>query len=158
MVLSFLFCHWYTINFQHGIKAGLLLKEGEIEIAFYSSWKLRNIRCVLFFWHFAKSFKALGVFFFKALFYSKWWCPPLMLEVLKSWMAITFTHGKWSWNFFCMKRICGKSLHENYCHRKLNLEGLFLKEALLNTIYLWRKINWFVEQLFYMLLIHCCIM
>ncbi len=110
-----------------------------------------------------ESFETMGVFFvilmfcwkfqssrlcfvFFALFYSQSWCPLLMLEVLKSWMAITFIHERWRWNFSCMNFFCRRSPLENYCHQKLNFEGLSLKEALLNTTYSWKMTNWLKEQ------------
>jgi hypothetical protein len=49
-------------------------------------------------------------------------------------MAMIFIHGRWRWNFSCIKRIYGRLPHENDYHMKLNLEILFLKETFLNTI------------------------
>jgi hypothetical protein len=46
-------------------------------------WKSQSSRC----------------FCFLALFYSQSWHPVLVLEVLRSWMAIIFMYRRWRWNF-----------------------------------------------------------
>jgi hypothetical protein len=121
LVVNFYFHHffffdWHVVNFQNGIKAWLLLREGKIEVVFFTILKSFEILGVFCFLNIlSKSFKALCVFFV-TFFYSQSWHPLLMFKVLTNWMAIIFIHGRWRWIFSYMRKICGKSLENTYCH------------------------------------------
>jgi hypothetical protein len=109
-----------------------------------------------------ESFETTSVFFVFLTFCSKFQSFRLCFLcgiVLLTIMAFTFNawsierlndnnfmHGRWRWNFSCVNLFCRRSPYENYCHQKLNLERLFLKEALFNTAYSWKRTNWLKEK------------
>jgi len=132
LVLNQCFYHLYFLTNPLSIsrmlsKHGCFWKKQRLKLFFTIFESLETFDVFFVFLTFCWKFQSFRCFVFLAFFYSQSWHSFLMLEILRSWMAITFTHGRWRWNFSYMIIICGRSPQENYCRHKLNLEILFLK-------------------------------
>jgi hypothetical protein len=99
---SALFFHWSTINFPHGMKATLFLKEGEFVLhAIVVHSKVLQLWMYVFWLCISHNH---GIYFWQLL------------------VVIFFILGRWRWKFAYMRKIWGISPSKTYCHESLSLK------------------------------------